>query len=344
MPSVILPKKPGLFRYSNWDAVPVLFAFVHLAYLASMYVVFTRVHLPWAWKIPLMGLMGVVYSFSISWNINGISHNFIHNRYFNSQFLNRCFSMVESACCVFSQVMYDYVHRRHHMGNADRPDEKGETVDWLSIYAHGHDGHAEGMWSYFFLQFFRDDPKRTLRELGEHNPGEAKWGRIEMGIDGVIMLGGLLLSWKFMLFFLPFWYLGHCLSNLNGYFEHFGGNPDVPMAWGVSSYHWLYNKVWFYNGYHAEHHYRPRAHWTRMHQLHKDIEEEQRRVGVRVIKPPHAFGFLDPELADEPLVPVEKAKQASARATEPAAKIGEELVDLSPGDVDEGKRAVAQTE
>jgi hypothetical protein len=39
-----------------------------------------------------------------------------------------------------------------------------------------------------------------------------------------------------------------------------------------------------------------------MKQLHAEIADEQKRVGVRVIKPPHAFGFLDPDLADEPLV------------------------------------------
>jgi fatty acid desaturase len=89
------------------------------------------------------------------------------------------------------------------------------------------------------------------------------------------------------------------------------------MAWGVSSYHTLYNKVWFYNGYHAEHHYRPRAHWTRMRELHVEIQEEQKRVGVRVIKPPHAFGFMDPDLADEPLVPIEKVKQVAPEATKP---------------------------
>ena len=49
------------------------------------------------------------------------------------------------------------------------------------------------------------------------------------------MIGGAILNYKFMIYFVPFWYFGHCLSYLNGYFEHFGGNPDVPMAWGVSS-------------------------------------------------------------------------------------------------------------
>ena len=47
MSAVILPKRPGLFRYSSWDAIPVFFAIVHFAYLVSMYLVFARAHLPW---------------------------------------------------------------------------------------------------------------------------------------------------------------------------------------------------------------------------------------------------------------------------------------------------------
>ena len=113
-----------------------------------------------------------------------------------------------------------------------------------------------------------------------------------------------------LIYFLPFWYFGYSLSYLNGYFEHFGGNPDVPMAWGVTTYHKLYNFVWFNNGYHAEHHFRPRAHWTRMKALKDEIEAKQREVGVRVIKPPHVFGFMDPEVCDEPLVPIRRTDDA----------------------------------
>jgi fatty acid desaturase len=96
-----------------------------------------------------------------------------------------------------------------------------------------------------------------------------------------------------MLWFLPFYYFGHCLSMLNGYYRHFGGNPDEPMGWGVSSYNRLYNWVWFNNGYHGEHHYRPRVHWTKMGELHEQIAKHQIAKGVRVISPPHVFGFLD---------------------------------------------------
>ncbi|HUE41542.1 MAG TPA: fatty acid desaturase, partial [Chthoniobacterales bacterium] len=45
-----------------------------------------------------------------------------------------------------------------------------------------------------------------------------------------------------------------------------------------------------------EHHFRPKVHWTRMQAFRDQIREQQRIAGVRVIKPPHALGFLDPNL------------------------------------------------
>ncbi|NDF01527.1 MAG: hypothetical protein EB034_25165, partial [Verrucomicrobia bacterium] len=108
-----------LFAYSRWDLVPVLAGLAHLAYVLALFVLFPQ--LPW-WALALLGF---VYSVSISWNINGISHNFLHNPYFRSHFLNRAFSLVESLACGFSQTFYEYVHKRHHVGNSDRQDEKG---------------------------------------------------------------------------------------------------------------------------------------------------------------------------------------------------------------------------
>ena len=35
-----------------------------------------------------------------------------------------------------------------------------------------------------------------------------------------------------------------------------------------------------------------------MKQLHAELEEAQRAAKVRVIKPPHALGFLDPDLPE----------------------------------------------
>jgi fatty acid desaturase len=67
----------------------------------------------------------------------------------------------------------------------------------------------------------------------------------------------------------------------------------------VSSYHKLYNWLWFNNGYHAEHHFRPKLHWTKMKELHRQIAADQEAAGVRVITPPHALGFLDRSLPEK---------------------------------------------
>ena len=96
--------------------------------------------------------------------------------------LNRIFSLIESLSMGFSQTFYEYVHQRHHMGNSDRPDEHGETIDWLSIYRHGHDGEAENIWSYVFLGYFRDDPKAIYqRDRPAAIAADAVWGVFEIG-------------------------------------------------------------------------------------------------------------------------------------------------------------------
>ena len=83
---------------------------------------------------------------------------------------------------------------------------------------------------------------------------------------------------------------------MNGYYRHYGANPDKPIAWGVSSYGKIYNWLFFYNGYHAEHHFRPKVHWTKIEKFRKSIADLQKQEGVRTIKRAHMLGFLDPDL------------------------------------------------
>lgn len=294
------PRRGVIFAHTLLDAIPVACALLQFAGLLWVYTFFPSLPL-WA-----LLLAGSLYAVSISWNLNGISHNFIHNPYFAREAFNRAFGVLESVTLGISQTFYDCVHMRHHQGNSDKQDDHGDTIDWLSIYRHGDHGEAENVWKYTFLSFFRDDPKEIHRELKRRNPADARWGLIEIGFLVAFFAVLFVFNWKFMVWFLPFYYLGHCLSYLNGYYEHFAGNPDTPIAWGVSTYHRLYNLTWFNNGYHAEHHYRPKMHWTKMKEFHQIIEEEQKREGVRVIQPPHALGFLDPELPEKsvPLNPV----------------------------------------
>jgi fatty acid desaturase len=280
-----------LFAHTRWDALPALAGLFHLAYFLALFFLFPRTPL---W---IMLILGFGYSLMINANINGVSHNFIHNHYFRSGLLNRLFGVTESVACCFSQTYYDVVHMQHHKGNSDRQDETGATIDWLSIYRHGHHGEAENPWSYVFLSLFRDNPARIRAELRKRGKSELLWGNIELAAFGTALLVMCVFNWRYvLLFFLPFFYLGHCFSYLNGYFRHFGADPDKPIAWGVSSYGKIYNWLFFYNGYHAEHHFRPKVHWTRMEEFHRQIAHLQKQEGTRVISHAHMLGFLDPDL------------------------------------------------
>ena len=281
-------KKPPLtlFAHSYWDAIPVLWGFAHFAYLIGMLALFRA--LPWWGNL----ITGLFYAFSISWNINSVSHNFIHNAYFKSSVLNRMFSLLESITMGFSQTMYDHVHRQHHIGNNVRKNENGETIDWISIYQHGKNGQPESALKYSFLSFFRDDPKRIVAGIRRLNPLLAEFAWFELSVVVLMFIMLLLISWKLVLFFALFHYLGHSLTAMNGYYEHLGANPDKPIAWGVSYYNRPFNFFWLYNGYHAEHHYRPKHHWTKMHELHIEIADKQREAGVKVINWPQQLGFM----------------------------------------------------
>jgi len=292
---VIRTERPAtnsrLFAHTRWDAVPTTAGLFHLAYFLGLF--FLYPHAP-LW---VMLILGFTYSLMVNANINGIGHNFIHNPFFRSKILNRLFGVTQSIGCCFSQTYYNAVHMRHHKGNSDRQDENGDTIDWLSIYRHGHDGEAENPWSYVFLGFFRDDVGAIRGDLRKRDNGDLFWGNIELAAFAITLLVMFFFNWRYVIFFMvPFWYLGHCFSYLNGYYRHYGANPDKPIAWGVSSYGKIYNWLFFYNGYHAEHHFRPKVHWTKMEAFRQSIAELQKEEGVRTIKRAHMLGFLDPDL------------------------------------------------
>src|SRR5437899_9015768 len=129
-----------LFAHTRWDAVPAAAGLFHLTYFLGLF--FLYPHAP-LW---VMLILGFIYSLMVNANINGVGHNFIHNPFFRSKLLNRLFGITQSIACCFSQTYYDAVHMQHHKRNADLPNEKGATIDWISIYTPGHDGEAADPW------------------------------------------------------------------------------------------------------------------------------------------------------------------------------------------------------
>lgn len=287
MNTVTIKPRRLLFAYTGWDAIPALMVLGHAAFVAWLFFGFHAT--PWAVWIPC----ALIYAISISWSINSTSHSFIHNPFFKWAWLNRFYSILFSLTDGFSQEWYRSVHLRHHVGNMDRIGANGTTVDPISIYRHGKQGKPERVWSYTFASFFRDDIGECYTRLKEKHPERARWVRVELWILGLGYLACLIYDWRAFVCLVPFYYLGQSLSSLNGYYEHLKGDPDQPIAWGVSTYNKLYNWIWLYNGFHAEHHYRPKTHWTKIVALRDSIRDEQRAKGVHVMRWCHALGFMD---------------------------------------------------
>ena len=128
-----------IFAHSATDIFPAISGLLHFAFVVGLYYLFPS--LPW-WALICLGF---TYSVSVSWNINGVAHAFLHNPFFRAPALNRLFSVLESWTMGYSQTFYDRVHTEHHMGNGDRPDEEGKTIDPLSIYRFGHEGEPENV-------------------------------------------------------------------------------------------------------------------------------------------------------------------------------------------------------
>ena len=215
-----------IFAHSATDVYPAVARLLHFVFVVALYFLFSQ--LPW-WALVCLGF---TYSVSISWNINGEAHAFLHNQFFRSSSANRIFSLLEPRAMGYSQTCYDRVHTEHHMGNSDRPDNGGETMEPLSIYRFGHGGEAENAWSYLFLGYVRAAPEEAYGQIKRRNPVDARWGLVEIAGFVLLSAAGFYFSWRFMVHFLPFYYFGHCLSFLNGYYLHFGADPYVPIAWG----------------------------------------------------------------------------------------------------------------
>jgi hypothetical protein len=100
------------------------------------------------------------------------------------------------------------------------------------------------------------------RHLRHHRGDErpvpvTKQGLIQCGV--VIGLWTLVANASprfFATVYLPGYLAGLGLCTLQGHFEHARGT--------TSHYGWLYNLLFFNDGYHVEHHRRPGVHWTRL--------------------------------------------------------------------------------
>src|SRR5204863_361528 len=119
----LMSAKRSFFRHSRADAFLAVAGLGHVAFL--LWTLFAFPDLPW-WGL---ALSFVVYAGLICWNLQCISHNFIHNPFFGPGWLNRLFGVLESLAIGMPHQLYHHYHMNHHWGNNDRLNSKGTTRD-----------------------------------------------------------------------------------------------------------------------------------------------------------------------------------------------------------------------
>ena len=112
--------------------------------------------------------------------------------------------------------------------------------------------------------------------------GEGRQLHAELLALAVLVAGLTWASPTFVAFpYLPVWYLGQATAQAENYLEHLGARPGDRQTDSVSCYSRWYNWIWFNNGYHQEHHWRPQVHWSQVPCLTGTLPGADRRRVVR---------------------------------------------------------------
>jgi fatty acid desaturase len=284
--------KPRLFAHSRLDGLLVLLALVECAPL--LYGVRSFGAVAWSHTAAL----GLVSVFLMCTNFQCIAHNFIHNPFFRSRRLNTAFSVFNSMLLGGPQSLYRIHHMHHHKYNNDAPDPvTGSTRDRTSTWRHSAwPGREESFLSYALLGYFRSDFGYLLHEAKKRRLlGQVH--RETIGIVALFVLFAVQNPRGLVFFYLPVWFFGNVAAQAENYLEHHGAIPGNRKTDSVSSYGRLYNLIWFNNGYHQEHHYRPQVHWTGVPEIKELLPPESER---RVVRGAHWFNFTPRQKQNPP--------------------------------------------
>jgi fatty acid desaturase len=299
----------SFFRSGPIDAIPALC----VVGIVSLIVWTCLACRQLSWWVLVSAFLAVTWSYC--WNLQCLSHNFIHNPFFSWRWLNRAFSVLQTLSIGVPQVCYHHYHLNHHFGDNDKKGPDGSTKDWSSIYRHSRDDNAEPFWRYVLLSFWRVEIGPLFRVVRRHGWGEVTQAAVESVVLAAFWAVIACWNWRYFVFFyLPSYYLGWSLSYAEGYFEHYDAKPGNPYANSVSSYHFWYNLLWLNNGYHQEHHWDPKRHWSRMPELHKKIRDHLIRNRTRMLKGPHMTAFLEDWLLQRRKPAVQEPQRLRAAA------------------------------
>lgn len=159
-------------------------------------------------------------------NYQYISHNHLQNPFFNSDILNRLFSMMNSIVLGMLKSPYRIHRLNHHVFNNDyRNAETGTTEDWSSFFRCSKEpNNPESIWIYSLLGPLRVEHFTLWKTAIKNKMGDQFF--LE-NISMLVFYGSVaILDWKFFVFyFLPVFHIGQAGALAEDYLEHYGADP-----------------------------------------------------------------------------------------------------------------------
>lgn len=276
--------RPGFFANTPLDAIFVAISLLGIGLYVVVACAFDSIRWPW------LLILGLSSAYLICFNSECITHCHGHTPIFRSRLLNRMFSVINTLALGELVTVNHIFHLNHHRFVNDRIDPAtGRTGDWTSSFRCGKDGQMEPFVPYVLAMVLRYRYMR--KEMADVDTAFAaeveRLGcrtqiRIEL-IAHLLFLAALTwVSWRFFVFYYaPVWLIGSIGGWAFGYGEHYGATPGSPKTDSVSSYNPIYNFLFFNNGYHQEHHYRPGLHWTEIKSIKAAMLPADQRAVIR---------------------------------------------------------------
>jgi fatty acid desaturase len=294
----------SLFKHSAADAALVMLALVYLAILCAGAIFFSQI--PWYFLVAI-GLILPVLDLTAQ---NG-QHYHSHTAFFVYPRINHCYSLILSALYGSPQKLYAFRHAWHH-GHTYSYGSLMHVINlkpvwWVEPLRLALDPF--GLWWIYKMweqrssavsatrkrrllscasaiikawgrMLERDERTQLFYEkLGSQNLGSRRAFLREAIALVVFRVALLVISPSFFCWYLLFFFWAQIVHGYQEFCEHYGTADGDRFRDSVSCYNYWYNRLYFNNGYHQEHHINPRCHWTRVPEMRTQMAlEESRRV------------------------------------------------------------------
>lgn len=255
-----------LFKHSNKDIFPVLLTII--VFLITNLVLFTE---PSLWWIPF----AIIQAFVIAHLRNSSIHVHMHYLTFTNAKMNKMYDLLCALSGLYSAQTAKVGHMLHHAYG-------GGHKDPVKLY---DDTKLVNCWKFscshavsnFVQPLFLKREHELLHKIGDLR----QRFNIENRVFKCYFLIVCFINFKFALLVSLIAILANIMDMMISYGEHYGAEfvtDNTKNA--VSSYGYWYNLLTFNNGYHQEHHYDPKLHWSRLHEISPLMHSDRKMIST----------------------------------------------------------------